>query len=309
MSAAPEPPPVPALITVNFHPDRLLADGRTVAACLAADGVYRTQFETGISNGGLNAAIGGARERWERQMFGPDHVGRPIYGALNLGGHPDGAAPRFGSCHLVLRPAVASRATFSHGDSHTEPSIVGTWPAFGAIWQALLDDVTRYGSALAVSSPAPDDWVSTISARTEAFAEWTSGPAPFAPGRAMDWYVEAQVHGGVTLRDDVTAVVADPSFRGTPTEAELASLGVPLRWHPGFTLAAGAVPAVLRAPELHDFARFVADRYQRPVLDAALVGRAARSVVRSSDVWARFGPPADVLQLVKYLWHVLVLFG
>ena len=47
-----------ASITVSFHPDRLLADGRSVAERLVADGRYRSQFETGISNGGLTAYAG-----------------------------------------------------------------------------------------------------------------------------------------------------------------------------------------------------------------------------------------------------------
>ncbi|WP_309227316.1 DUF3626 domain-containing protein [Micromonospora thermarum] len=42
-------------LTLNFHPDRLLADGRAVATALLDEGVYRSQFETGISNGGLTA--------------------------------------------------------------------------------------------------------------------------------------------------------------------------------------------------------------------------------------------------------------
>ena len=56
-------------ITVSFHPDRLLADGRTVAESLVADGRYRSQFETGISNGGLTAFPGGDRDVWEQRMF------------------------------------------------------------------------------------------------------------------------------------------------------------------------------------------------------------------------------------------------
>jgi hypothetical protein len=43
-------------VTLNFHPDRLLADGRSVAQALHDDGEYRNQFETGISNGGLSAS-------------------------------------------------------------------------------------------------------------------------------------------------------------------------------------------------------------------------------------------------------------
>jgi hypothetical protein len=45
------------------------------------------------------------------------------------------------------------------------------------------------------------------------------------------------------------------------------------------------------------------------LIDAALVGRAAGSVVRSAQEWASFGPAAEVLQQLKYVWHILVLRG
>jgi len=283
----PEPGPARlfdrAAITVSFHPDRLVRDGLTVAACLAAEGVYRSQFETGISNGGL----GGPRADWEERMFpgvyaGP--LGRPVYGALNLAGYPDGASPRFGSCHLVLRPGVAGRATFSHGDSVRSPAVVGTADAFGAVWAALLREVADQGSALNLAADSPDLWVSSLAARRT------------SAGRALDNYVEAQIHGGLTLSEDVVAVVADPSFRGTPYEAHLAALSETLLWSPGFTLAPAGFPAGLRGPEVPPLAVEVADRYGVESLDAEVIGRAARE-------------PGAPLQLIKYLWHILVLLG
>ena len=98
-------------LTVNFHPDRLCADGRSVAAALAEDGVYRSQFVTGISNGGLTAYPGGDRDRWEQQMFGGAYqrsevtpAERPTYGGLNLLDHPGRRLPPL----RLLPPAAAS---------------------------------------------------------------------------------------------------------------------------------------------------------------------------------------------------------
>ncbi|WP_327414806.1 DUF3626 domain-containing protein [Streptomyces sp. NBC_01233] len=49
------PPVDPALaVTLNFHPDRWSGD-RPILTALAEDGVYRSQFVTGTSNGGLTA--------------------------------------------------------------------------------------------------------------------------------------------------------------------------------------------------------------------------------------------------------------
>jgi len=58
------------VLTINFHPDRIASNGRRVAAALAANGVYRSQFETSISSGGLTAHTGGDRDRWEETLFG-----------------------------------------------------------------------------------------------------------------------------------------------------------------------------------------------------------------------------------------------
>lgn len=47
-------------VTLNFHPDRL-HDGVPILQRMREEGVYRSQFETGTSNGGLTAHAGGAR--------------------------------------------------------------------------------------------------------------------------------------------------------------------------------------------------------------------------------------------------------
>lgn len=287
-----------ARVTVNFHPDRL-AGRLSVAELLARDGVYRSQFETGISNGGLTAYPGGDRDRWEQRMFAGAYpsgqaAGRPVYGGLNLAGQVDGASPRFGSCHLRLTAEVTARATFSHGDSFTEPAVVATADTFGAIWSALLDEVTRTGKALGLSAAGAEQWVAALAVpRAQA-------------GRALDDYVEAQIHGGVLLGADVEAVVADPSFRGTPTEEILASLAPRLQWHPGFVLAPGEFPDELRGPEPPLLALELARRYGLDRIDAAALGRAAQSVVRTPGAWTAFAEP---LQSIKRLWHILVLLG
>ncbi|RZQ63686.1 DUF3626 domain-containing protein [Amycolatopsis suaedae] len=121
------PPIDPARrVVVHFHPERL-AGGVPLLAALAKDGVYRSQFETGTSNGGLTAFPGGDRWRWESRMFGGAYdaapaTERPKYGALDL---PGRLAPRFGSAYLRLAGHVLERATFCFPDSVYQPSTVG----------------------------------------------------------------------------------------------------------------------------------------------------------------------------------------
>ncbi len=61
---------VHARIGLQFHPDRPDASMRTVAEALLEDGIYKSQFETLISNGSVTAYPGGERDLWEKRLFG-----------------------------------------------------------------------------------------------------------------------------------------------------------------------------------------------------------------------------------------------
>ncbi|MFE2743422.1 DUF3626 domain-containing protein [Streptomyces scopuliridis] len=290
-----------ARITLNFHPDRLLADGATVAESMARDGRYRSQYETGLSNGSRTAVPGGDRDRWEERFFGGAYhlpgvraADRPKYGAVNLYGHPDGASPRFGSCHVRLRPEVNDRATYSHGDSHAAPGDVGTIDTFSCVLAGLLEERPDAAGAIAGLPSAAD----------------ASGP----PGRKLDEYVEAQVHGGIDLASDAEALVLDPSFRGTETAHLLTDLArrsrIAVEWHGGFALAPEEVNAEFRGPVMVPLAARVCRAYARTgTLDAEVLGHAAASIVRRPEDWAEWGTRDEVLQYVKQLWHVLVRYG
>jgi hypothetical protein len=277
--------------------------------------VYRSQFVTGISNGGLTAHPGGDRDRWEERLFGgayqrpgTDAADRPVYGGLDLLSRSDGPCPRFGSCHLRLRPHVAERATYCFGDSHTGPLDVGTADSFHLVLAALLEAAERDGSVLA----RPVDVAGLVRLLT-------SEPSPVdpsdEPGRALDHYIEVQVHGLLEVGEDADALLVDPSFRGTEPGDLLEALaerhGLDLAWHRGFELSADEVPPEFRGPEVAALAhRIVRDLGAGdPRIHAELVGRAARSVVTDPDRWADHASPAATLQHLKQLWHVLVHVG
>ena len=70
-------------MTLQFHPSWPFADELVIEA-MARDGVYRSQFETGTSNGGLTARPGGDRWRWESRLFAGRYHDLP---AQVWGGH------------------------------------------------------------------------------------------------------------------------------------------------------------------------------------------------------------------------------
>jgi len=233
---------------------------------------------------------------------------RPKYGGLNLMSYPDGPCPRFGSCHLRLRPEVLTRSTFCFGDSHLDPGDLGTIDAFDSVLAGLLEATQATGIALGRDQVTVESLVATIQDRNQAFDDVTQG-------RSLDDYIEAQVHGWVELATDVDALVVDPSFRETEIGGLLSDIAhlhnLDLRWHRGFELDAADVPAEFRGPAIPILAERIAREFGdgRQRLHAELIGRAARSVVTDPGRWEEWNTPAEALQRIKQLWHVLVQYG
>lgn len=242
-------------ITLQFHPDWPFQGGMVIES-MAADGLYRSQFSTGSSNGGLTAFPGGDRWRWESRLFtgryddGPAS-GRPVYGAWNRKADPYGGAIRFGSSYVRLRPEAAARTTFCFPDSALEPTDVGD--------ADLLPHLCRLADASGL-----DD---------------------------LDESVEAHVHGAVRFDTHVEAIVLDPCFMGTDVEATAGRLGCPIEFHPGFRAASDAFDPDYRGPHIVELARSLGDNLTPSVVGAAArVG--AHPSQRIKQVWhclARFG--------------------
>lgn len=302
-----------ARVALHFHPDRPDANGRSVAAGLLDTGTYRSQFETLLSNGHLAPSADSPRDQWERRMFGGAYqldgtasTHRPKYGALDLMLHADGPAPRFGSSYLVLRPSVLPRCTFTFLSSH-EAHIAGSFDELDDVVGSLLFEAFTRDFAVGERNIRPAQLVEHLRTRLdEPIAARLSRPL----ARNLDHFVEAQVHGPVALADDVEALVADPSFRGTPTGATLAELGqrygLAIHFHRGSLLPASEVPIDVRGPTMPSLAARVA---RDGAVDARAIGEAAVALFRDPRPWADRGTYAEVVQELKLLWHVLVRCG
>lgn len=209
--------------------------------------MYRNQFETGISSGGLTAWVGGERDGWEQAMFagayqspGTDAAERPKYGGLNLMNHVNGACPRFGSCHLRLRSTVDARTSFIFGDSNTNPADVGLRDAFEPVLAALLESAAFGNGVLGADAPG---FVTGLLR-----GDQKQGKGAFAPAMShlLDDYIEAHVHGELSLATDVDAFVIDTAFQATTTGETLVRAaerhGFEVEWYDGFVLPLSDVP-------------------------------------------------------------------
>ncbi|QFT71505.1 DUF3626 domain-containing protein [Ruegeria sp. THAF33] len=209
---------------------------------LAREGVYRSQFETGNSNGGLTAHPGGDRWYWESRIFGAayddvESSQRPKYGALNHLGYATGGSPRFGSCHLRMRNQVLSRSTFSYPDSYFDPTNFGVADRMGLITLATEND------------PSLDE---------------------------LDNYIEAHVHGPLILVEDVEAAVFDSSYRDTEIETAATKLGCPIQWHSGFRMCANRISECVSFRG-QDAADMAASLVENGVLTPRQIGLARKS--------------------------------
>lgn len=259
-----------ARIVLHFHPGWAYGDG-TVLGSISSTGAYRSQWETGTSNGGLTAYPGGARWSWESRLFAGRYdeaaaTERPVYGAWNRHADPYGAAPRFGSAYLRLRPEAAERATFCWPDSVYDPQAIGG--------PDRLDELCRLADA-AILDPS-------------GLSETTAADLPLDD--PLNDYVEAHVHGGLDIARDVEALVLDPSDHERHG-ADLAHLACPVEVHPGYRVSADEIDEDYRS--------------EVPVFLARELGGVV-TPARLADV-SRSGRHDP--QAVKWLWHCLARFG
>jgi hypothetical protein len=301
-------------IGLHFHPDRPDSTMKCVAEALLEQGIYKSQFETFISNGSVSAYPGGERDLWEKRIFGGAYQlegttnnQRPKYGALNLMLHPDGPAPRFGSCYFLLSPKVSYRSTYTYLDSHQDPKEKGTNKEFDLILAALLEEAFLRDFAIGERNLTPASLINHLLVNLE---RPFTDPANKEPNRNLNHYIEAQVHGDISLKEDVEVLVADPSFKetyvGRILELICHKYSIDLYWHRGFALMVDEVPSDFRGPSMPSLAKRIA---QNNFIDAKIIGSAVMDLNRNPETWSDRGTYKEVLQELKLLWHVLVRYG
>ena len=254
---------------MHFHPGWGFGDG-TVLDALATSGWYRSQWQTGTSNGGLTAHHGGDRWRWESELFEGRYddspaEDRPVYGAWNRRDDIYGAAPRFGSAYLRLRPVVNQRATFCWPDSVYQPHAVGG--------PEKLDELCQLADSRDVDPGI-----------------LSSAPADLPLDDPLNDYVEAHVHGGLSVVRDVEALVLDPTDREVHA-ATLERLGCPVEEHPGYRVTADLIDPDYRGSVPVELARILGDE-----ITPARLAEASWSGNHDA-------------QAIKWLWHCLARFG
>ena len=301
-------------VGVHFHPDRPDSLMKTTIENLFEQGFYKNQFETHISSGDVSAYKGGDRDIWEKELFDGAYNGahirnseRPKYGSLDLLQLPDGPSPRFGSCYFLLKPEVSHRCTFTYLDSHQKPKERGTFEEFDLIMLALLRDTFHYNNTLGEMNFSVKKLLYHFSNDLEKPIKNLSVKTP---GRHLNNYIEAQIHGNISLKEDVEILVADPSFRkteiGEVIRQTCKKYSIKLLWHMGFVMKLIDIPDDFRGKEMPKLAEFIT---KENYIDTHHLGLAVMELYSNPKKWKKWGSKREVVQKIKLLWHVLVKYG
>src|SRR4030095_15120757 len=187
--------------------------------------------------------------------------------------------------YFLLHPRVSQRSTFTFGGSHEDHASerTGTLDLLDPVMVSLLAQLEHGRGAFGADDLTIEGFLYQL---THGLSKPFLDPPTRLLGRALDSFIEVQVHGEVRLREDAERLVADPAFRDHPIGAVLAAIStkyeIPLSWHPGFTLPVSQVPDVFRDFPVRPLAERIA---AQGILNAANIGAIANSLELEPEQW------------------------
>lgn len=181
-------------------------------------GRLKNQHETGTSGGAL---IGDRRKFHENILFGIDPVDSdpdafPIYGALHPEGYGYDRFRGYGSVAFVMKDDLMKRSTFTYGDTldnNSEANDRAKTLYRYYIENGVFDPSAAYSGEFIDPKDKPINLIPTPITNPDAVSVGLNPTVSIeSPQTVLDAeqrrYVEAQIHGGVTL-DDVAYVLLD----------------------------------------------------------------------------------------------------
>lgn len=297
-------------ITINFHPDRMTNNHKTVIQCLHDEGEYKNQYHSGISGGSYSPYNGGLRFEIEEKLFpniyGDNFEHRPLYGAVNIFNYIDGAAPRFGSSYLVLNTAITDYVTYSFQDSSYGIDTFFYHQNLHMMLEHFYKESLETGVFVDRLIKYDEEFLSLI---------FHNSTHPKLFGTSLDQYIEAHIHHKVMLEKFVESLYLDGSYKGTEVEKVAMQISekydVDIHWIPERKIIVEDIDTYFRGPQVVELSKRIADTLtvEDGIITAEILGRAANLKRRNDELWSDLGDTQTVNQRIKQLWHTLAYWG
>jgi len=182
----------------GFEERVVIATPISVVGNILEDGRLKTQMETNTSQGSFNPDL---RKVQELAMFSihPNAKQRPIYGTINRGMDEDVAnsTSQYGGAKIVLKDSVNARTTWTQADSLSQQTNASTLRPDEVSWDGLYGQSLHPRTKQAYFMSAEMAIMMMEYGREPDYESW-----PF---------IEAQVHGGVSV-DDISHIIIDEEW-------------------------------------------------------------------------------------------------
>lgn len=172
-------------LIIHFNPTKTLH-------FLEKDGIVKNLFQVNASGGCTNKL---SRLSWETKLFNGIYDNSPAhekvkYGTLNLTSNPIGVSvcTGYGNSYLLLKSDVKKRVSFVFDDSSRQDYHIATFKHFFNIIYYSNDKLLNEMIDIALNKKSYSDY-------------------SYSP------YVEAQIHGKVSLADDVDKICINSTYR------------------------------------------------------------------------------------------------
>eukprot|EP00039_Didymoeca_costata_P012548 m.181033 g.181033 ORF g.181033 m.181033 type:complete len:943 (-) comp15510_c0_seq2:242-3070(-) len=231
--------------------DKDTGDLINIAESMWNDGRLKNLFETGHGGGVTKKDL---RKQWEHNLFDGAYDScedkeRPKYGNLNVLGNLAGDVfcSRYGGSYLVLKPHMRQRVTVCSGDSawckSRSPSPPYSNLGKEQVQIGTLDhcahvllDILRRRQRRHKGTPSTEETIEEHKIRTKGLVELFVAKMVHKDTTKlhlnlglMPNYVKLQVHGDVTLAEDVDEIVVHPDDTTEETKPYLAKFGEIIR--------------------------------------------------------------------------------
>jgi hypothetical protein len=133
-------------------------------------------------------------------------------------------------------------------------------------------------------------------------------------GRALDEYIEVQIHRTILLERDVKSIAIDESYISTEIEESVNKLSdryaIEVKYIPYRKIRSADINPEFRGAMIRPLVESISNEIAHDeFITPYTLGKAYRHIMKNPSQWRYFGSDEQLFQRLKQLWHVVAYFG